>query len=81
MDKGKARKQRTKINQGYASWEEIIFGVPQGSILGPILSDIFLSDLFLVVQNIDFASYPDDTTIYDAGDNIDDWKLMKANAI
>ena len=30
------RKQRTKINQAYSSWEEILFGVPQGSILGPI---------------------------------------------
>ena len=66
------RKQRTKINQVYTSWEEILFGVPQGSILGPILFNVFLSDLFLVVQNIDFVSYADDNTIYDAGDNIDE---------
>ena len=30
------RKQRTKINTEYSSWEEILFGVPQGSILGPL---------------------------------------------
>ena len=66
------RKQRTKINQAYSSWEEILFGVPQGSILGPILFNIFLSYLFLVVQNVDIASYADDSTIYDAGDNIDE---------
>ena len=29
------RKRRTKINMSYSSWEEIFFGVPQGSILGP----------------------------------------------
>ena len=66
------RKQRTNINQAYSSWNEILLGVPQTSILGPILFNIFLSDLFLVVQNVDFASYADDNTIYDAGDNIDE---------
>ena len=66
------RKQRTKINKAYSSWEEILFGVPQGSILGPILFNIFLSDLFLIVQNTDFASYADDSTIYNAADNIEE---------
>ena len=47
------------------------FRVPQGSILGPILLIIFLSDLFLVVQIANFASYVDDNTIYDPGDNIE----------
>ena len=61
------RKQRTKINQAYSSWEEILFGVPQGFILGPILFNIFL-----VVQNVDFAGYADNNTIYDADDNIDE---------
>ena len=66
------RKQRTKINQAYSSWEEILFGVPQGSILGPILFNIFLINLFLIVQNVDFASYVDDNTIYNSSENIDD---------
>ena len=66
------RKQRTKINQACSSWEEILFGVPQGSIFGLILFNIFLSDLFLVVQNVDFASYADDNTIYNSIENIND---------
>ena len=39
------KKQRTKINSAYSSWEEILFGVPQGSILGLLLFKIFLHDL------------------------------------
>ena len=65
------RKQRTKINSTYSSLLEIIFGVPQGSILGPLLFNIFLIDLFFIIEDTDIASYADDNTPYFSADNID----------
>ena len=64
--------QRTKINSEYSSWEEIMFGVPQGSILGHLLFNIFLCDLFPIMENIDIASYADDNTPYSTGNSIEE---------
>ena len=60
----KSRKQRTRIGSAFSNYLNILFGAPQGSILGPILFIIFLSDLFYIYNDLDYASYPDDTTPY-----------------
>ena len=65
------RKQRTTINTKYSSWEEILFGVPQGSILGPLLLNIFLCDVFFIMNETEIASYADDNTPYTSCQNID----------
>ena len=60
----KGRKQRTKINSSNSSFAEILFGVPQVSIIGPLLFNAYICDLFHDIDNLDLASFADDKTPY-----------------
>ena len=57
------RKQRVKLNETFSTWRDIEYGVPQGSIFGPLLFNIHLCDLFYFLDDLDIASYADDTTL------------------
>ena len=59
----KKRQQCVRINNIYSSFEEIISGVPQGSIVGPILFNAFLNDFFYDIENASVHNFADDNTL------------------
>ena len=65
------RKQMVKVGSSFSEWLEIILGIPQGSILGPILFNDFINDLLLFINETDICNFADDTTLYACGKELD----------
>ena len=62
-----------KTNKTFSNWTNTLHGVPEGFILGPLIFDVFLCDLFLFKPNIDLISYADDKTPFAMGGSSEVW--------
>ena len=60
----KGRKQCVKINNTYSDYNEIISGVPQGSILRPVFFNLSINDLFFFIEKASMHNLGDDNTLF-----------------
>ena len=60
----RGRKQRVKLDNVYSQWRSVNTGLPQGSLLGPLLFNVYMNDLNYFVKDTSLRLYADDTTAY-----------------
>ena len=72
----KHRKQRVSVNSAQSSWKEVLSGIPQGSVLGPILFILYINDLPNQLKNRALM-YADDTKIYAKVNTRNDRDMMQ----
>ena len=58
------RRQRVKLDGVHSTWRTIKTGAPQGSLLGPLLFNMYVNDLNYFITNTSLRLYADDTTQY-----------------
>ena len=72
------RQQGVWVNNNFSAWENIIARVPVGSILEPLLFNIFINDLLLFVSNASLSNYVNDNILYGFGYNLEEIKISSS---
>ena len=66
------RKQRCKVGSTYSTCMDVLTGVPQGSVLGPLLFNIFINDFLYFIHESEICNFADDNYLYASGKTLDE---------
>ena len=64
LDSVTFRKQRTKVGSAFSKWSKIRRGIPQRSVLGLNLFNMFINDIFLIIEQSAICDFADGNTLY-----------------
>ena len=65
------KQQRVNVDDSFSFWKDLTRGIPQGSVIDPLLFSLYTNDLLLFIQNSNICNYADDNTIYACNKNLD----------
>ena len=58
------------MGSSYSNWSEVFRGIPQASVLGPLVFNIFINDIFFFIEKSEICNFADDNTLYSCDRNL-----------